>query len=63
MILSLVSNVVRRLRPRNTIRPQRPRRTILRVEVLDERAVPATFKITTLADSHDANPGNGTALD
>src|SRR5262245_9759587 len=30
---------------------------------VETRAVPATFRITTLVDSHDATPGAGTALD
>jgi hypothetical protein len=39
---------------RHAARP--PRRTVLRLEALEERAVPATFTVTRLAD--DVNAGS-----
>jgi hypothetical protein len=38
-------------------------RVALRLERLEGREVPATFTVNTLDDTHDANPGSGTAFD
>ena len=39
------------------------RRTLPRIEGLEERCTPALFVVNTVMDTPDANPGNGVAAD